>query len=124
MPIYLHGRDTLNDYNSGVIGLTTALRILEKGYQVEIIAEVIPTDPKSIKYTSHWAVSLYLLIVYLTIRLCRVLIMSVLPRVERFVQVCYFMVARTRLILRYYLQRNRSPNFFGNVGSITPWKRR
>ena len=44
--------------NSGVIGLTTALRILEKGYQVEIIAEVIPTDPKTIKYTSHWAVSI------------------------------------------------------------------
>ena len=44
--------------NSGVIGLTTALRILEKNYQVEIIAEVIPTDPKTIKYTSHWAVSL------------------------------------------------------------------
>lgn len=42
---------------SGVIGLTTALRILEKGYQVEIIAEMIPTDPKNIKYTSHWAVS-------------------------------------------------------------------
>ncbi|KAF8804606.1 D-aspartate oxidase [Phlegmacium glaucopus] len=41
---------------AGVIGLTTALRILERGcYQVEIIAEVIPTDPKNIKYTSHWA---------------------------------------------------------------------
>ena len=38
---------------------------MEKGYKVEIIAEVIPTDPKTIKYTSHWAVSLYLLIVYI-----------------------------------------------------------
>jgi len=42
---------------SGVIGLTTALRIQEKGlYQVEIIADVLPTDPKTYKYTSQWAV--------------------------------------------------------------------
>ena len=42
---------------SGVIGLTAALRIQEKGlYQVEVIADVLPTDPKSYKYTSQWAV--------------------------------------------------------------------
>ncbi|KAF8970430.1 D-amino-acid oxidase [Flammula alnicola] len=41
---------------AGVIGLTTALRIQEKGpYQVEILAEVLPTDPKTVKYTSQWA---------------------------------------------------------------------
>ncbi|KAJ7218306.1 D-amino-acid oxidase [Mycena rebaudengoi] len=41
---------------AGVVGLTTALRIQEKGgYQVTIVAEVLPSDPKSIKYTSHWA---------------------------------------------------------------------
>ncbi|KDQ60147.1 hypothetical protein JAAARDRAFT_125639, partial [Jaapia argillacea MUCL 33604] len=40
----------------GVIGLTTAIRIQEKGgYHVSIIAEHLPSDPKSIKYTSHWA---------------------------------------------------------------------
>lgn len=52
--------DAISDtcYNTGVIGLTTALRIQEKcEYAVSIIAEVLPTDPKSIKYTSHWAVS-------------------------------------------------------------------
>ncbi|CAA7270242.1 unnamed protein product [Cyclocybe aegerita] len=41
---------------AGVIGLTTALCILEKGdYEVEIIAQTFPTDPKSVNYTSHWA---------------------------------------------------------------------
>jgi len=41
---------------AGVIGLTTALRLQEKGlYQVEILAEILPTDPKNIKYASHWA---------------------------------------------------------------------
>lgn len=41
----------------GVIGLTTALWIQEKGlYQVEIIADVLPTDPKTYRYTSQWAV--------------------------------------------------------------------
>ncbi|TFK41511.1 D-aspartate oxidase [Crucibulum laeve] len=41
---------------AGVIGLTTALQIQEKGgYHVTIIAEVLPSDPKTIKYTSHWA---------------------------------------------------------------------
>jgi hypothetical protein len=41
-----------------VIGLTTALKIQgQGGYQVTIIAEVLPSDAKTIKYTSHWAVS-------------------------------------------------------------------
>jgi len=41
---------------AGVVGLTTAVRIQERGgYQVEIVAEILPSDPKSIKYTSHWA---------------------------------------------------------------------
>jgi D-aspartate oxidase len=44
----------------GVIGLTTALKIQEEGsYQVTVIAEVLPSDPKTIKYTSHWAVSFF-----------------------------------------------------------------
>ena len=43
---------------AGVIGLSTAIKLQEKGsYAVSIIAETLPTDPKCIKYTSHWAVS-------------------------------------------------------------------
>ncbi|KAH9477485.1 D-amino-acid oxidase [Psilocybe cubensis] len=46
----------IHNYGSGVIGLTTALKIQEKGcYQVEIIADVLPSDPKTVRYTSHWA---------------------------------------------------------------------
>ncbi|KAJ7583465.1 hypothetical protein C8J56DRAFT_1055227 [Mycena floridula] len=41
---------------AGVVGLTTALKIQEHGgYAVTILAEVLPTDPKTIKYTSQWA---------------------------------------------------------------------
>jgi hypothetical protein len=41
----------------GVVGLTTAVRLQEQGkYDVTIIAEVFPEDPKTIKYTSQWAV--------------------------------------------------------------------
>ncbi|KAH9849568.1 D-amino-acid oxidase [Lenzites betulinus] len=41
---------------AGVVGLTTALKIQEKGgYNVTIIAETYPTDPKNIEYTSIWA---------------------------------------------------------------------
>ena len=41
----------------GVVGLTTAVKIQEKGgYKVTIIAENLPTDPKTTKYTSLWAV--------------------------------------------------------------------
>jgi len=41
---------------AGVVGLTTALKIQEKGgHQVTIIAETFPSDPKNIRYTSPWA---------------------------------------------------------------------
>ncbi|KAJ7248131.1 hypothetical protein B0H12DRAFT_1020340, partial [Mycena haematopus] len=40
---------------AGVVGLTTAIRALEAGYKATIFAEIFPTDPKSIKYTSSWA---------------------------------------------------------------------
>lgn len=42
---------------SGVVGLTAALHIqLQGNYRVTVISEIIPGDPKSIKYTSNWAV--------------------------------------------------------------------
>ncbi|KAJ3992206.1 D-amino-acid oxidase [Lentinula boryana] len=44
---------------AGVIGLTTAISILESSsksnYVVTILASHLPNDPKSIVYTSHWA---------------------------------------------------------------------
>ncbi|KAF9527454.1 D-amino-acid oxidase [Crepidotus variabilis] len=41
---------------AGVIGLTTALRLQESNdYQVEVLAELFPTDLKNINYTSQWA---------------------------------------------------------------------
>ncbi|KAG6808549.1 hypothetical protein H0H92_003759 [Tricholoma furcatifolium] len=41
---------------AGVIGLTTAVKIQESGkYSVSLLAEVLPTDEKTTKYTSHWA---------------------------------------------------------------------
>lgn len=41
---------------AGVVGLTTAVKIQEAGgYQVTIIADVLPSDPKTITYTSQWA---------------------------------------------------------------------
>lgn len=41
----------------GVVGLTTALKIqLQGNYRVTVVSEIIPSDPKSIKYTSRWAV--------------------------------------------------------------------
>ncbi|KAJ7080129.1 hypothetical protein C8R44DRAFT_895513 [Mycena epipterygia] len=40
---------------AGVVGLSTAIRTLEAGYDVTLFAEVFPTDTKSIKYTSFWA---------------------------------------------------------------------
>lgn len=46
---------------TGVVGLTTAVAIQEKGgYAVTIVAETLPSDPKSIRYTSVWAVSVSL----------------------------------------------------------------
>ena len=41
---------------AGVIGLSTALKVQENGYAVTILAETLPSDPKSIRYTSQWAV--------------------------------------------------------------------
>ncbi|RDX54806.1 D-amino-acid oxidase [Lentinus brumalis] len=41
---------------AGVVGLTTAVKIQEKGgYNVTVVAETFPTDPKTITYTSLWA---------------------------------------------------------------------
>ncbi|KAJ7120239.1 D-amino-acid oxidase [Mycena epipterygia] len=41
---------------AGVIGLTTAIKLQEKGgYQVVIVAAIWPTDHPSPHYTSHWA---------------------------------------------------------------------
>ncbi|KAJ7722839.1 D-aspartate oxidase [Mycena metata] len=42
---------------AGVIGLTTAIKLQEKGYEVTIVAEIWPTDSErpSANYTSHWA---------------------------------------------------------------------
>lgn len=41
---------------AGVVGLTTGIAILEKGgYDVTIVAETFPGDPKTIKYCSNWA---------------------------------------------------------------------
>ena len=47
---------------AGVIGLSTAIEILDKvpDARVYIVAEVLPGDPKSIKYTSFWAVGSFL----------------------------------------------------------------
>jgi hypothetical protein len=42
---------------SGVIGLTTAIKIQEtSGYKVTIVAEIFPTDTKNVRYASHFAV--------------------------------------------------------------------
>lgn len=38
-----------------MVGLSTALELQERGYQVTIVAELSPEDPKSIRYTSQWA---------------------------------------------------------------------
>jgi len=41
---------------TGIIGLSTAIRVQETGkYNVTIVAETFPTDPRTIRYTSHWA---------------------------------------------------------------------
>ena len=46
---------------AGVVGLSTAIEVLDKvrGARVYIVAEVLPGDPKSIKYTSLWAVGIF-----------------------------------------------------------------
>ncbi|KAF9226405.1 nucleotide-binding domain-containing protein [Gyrodon lividus] len=41
---------------AGVVGLSTAIKLQERsGYRVIIVAETFPTDPRTIRYTSHWA---------------------------------------------------------------------
>lgn len=46
----------------GVAGLSTAVRLQEAGHHVTIVARDLPSDPKSIRFTSPWAVSLPLLL--------------------------------------------------------------
>lgn len=49
----------LSSLETGVVGLSTAIRVQETGkYNVTIVAETFPTDPPTIRYTSHWAVSI------------------------------------------------------------------
>ncbi|KAG5643697.1 hypothetical protein DXG03_009746 [Asterophora parasitica] len=44
---------------AGVVGLTTAVKIQELGgFNVSIVADVLPTDEKTTKYTSFWAMDL------------------------------------------------------------------
>ncbi|GAA6023697.1 hypothetical protein JCM10207_008752 [Rhodosporidiobolus poonsookiae] len=40
---------------AGVVGLSTAVRLLEAGYEVDIVARDLPGDEKHIRYTSPWA---------------------------------------------------------------------
>jgi hypothetical protein len=48
---------------AGVIGLSTAIKIQERGsYKVTIVAEIFPTDPKDARYASHFAVSMAFII--------------------------------------------------------------
>lgn len=42
---------------AGVVGLSTALKIQEKGHSVTVVAEAFSDDAKSTRYTSIWAVS-------------------------------------------------------------------
>ncbi|KAJ6532688.1 D-amino-acid oxidase [Mycena vulgaris] len=51
------GNANLNIFvvGAGVVGLSTAIRALEAGFNVTIFAETFPGDMKTIKYTSCWA---------------------------------------------------------------------
>lgn len=52
----LTGRLIIRAFSPGVIGITTGTKLQETGdYQVTIVAETLPTDPKNIRYTSPWA---------------------------------------------------------------------
>ncbi|KAF8136976.1 hypothetical protein EV363DRAFT_1394559 [Boletus edulis] len=52
----LNDRKEIIVIGAGVVGLTTAIRVQETGkYNVTIISETFPTDPRTIRYTSHWA---------------------------------------------------------------------
>lgn len=69
-----------------MIGLTTAIKIQERGgYHVTVIAEALPGDPMSSKYTSPWAVSRRFVSSsdLIHTKSPRVLIMSVRPLVIR-----------------------------------------
>ncbi|KAF8670703.1 FAD dependent oxidoreductase [Rhizoctonia solani] len=52
---------------AGVVGLSTALKLLDKRYDVTIISEYFPGDKKTVEYTSPWAVSLNSLPAYFRI---------------------------------------------------------
>ncbi|KAG8815673.1 hypothetical protein FRC20_002983 [Serendipita sp. 405] len=47
--------ESITVLGAGVVGLSTALQLIERGFSVTIVAECLPEDEKSIKYTSHWA---------------------------------------------------------------------
>jgi hypothetical protein len=58
-PLCLFGEaDRIERVSLGVVGLSTALTLQDKGYDVTIVADQFPEDPRNIRYTSHWAVSL------------------------------------------------------------------
>ncbi|GAA5841538.1 hypothetical protein JCM11251_001255 [Rhodosporidiobolus azoricus] len=40
---------------AGVIGLSTAIKLRERGYKVDIVARNLPADEKNIEFTSPWA---------------------------------------------------------------------
>ncbi|BGP46120.1 hypothetical protein JCM10450v2_001960 [Rhodotorula kratochvilovae] len=40
---------------AGVVGLSTAIRLLEAGYTVDVVARDLPGDDKTIAFTSPWA---------------------------------------------------------------------
>ena len=69
--------------SAGIIGLTTALTLQETGrYNVTILAETFPTDPRTIRYTSHWAVRSFVTLMKAPLQhvILRVLTMSVTPK--------------------------------------------
>lgn len=58
MLLWVHRCERLGGPRTGVIGLSTALKIQEKGgYRVTILAQHLPGDPKDAYYSSCWAVS-------------------------------------------------------------------
>jgi len=56
MSIVTHTGKLIVVLGAGVVGLSTSLKILDEGHDVTIVSEILPSDPKSIRYTSHWAV--------------------------------------------------------------------
>ncbi|KAJ7138423.1 D-amino-acid oxidase [Mycena crocata] len=57
LPHYFMAKKALDVFvvGAGVVGLSTAIRALEAGFNVTIFAEIFPQDKKSIKYSSCWA---------------------------------------------------------------------